>query len=86
MDIINSTVFRVLRLHGLHVFATLEMCPKFFNVHGDGLDEVIGVAWTTHVLQVLNEDVRCPELDEKTRRKDISGNLCSPHLRRWARG
>ena len=35
------------------------------NIHGNRLDEVIGVVWTAHVPQVLNEDVRCPQLDKR---------------------
>ena len=35
------------------------------NIHGNRLDEVIGVVWTAHVPQVLNEDIRCPQLGTK---------------------
>ena len=47
------------------------------HIHGDWLDEVIGVVWTTHVLQVLNEDVRGPQLDKRHLQwfSEISGQV-----------
>ena len=56
----------------------------WWNPHWDGLDEVHGVARAPHVLQVLNEDVWRPQLDET--QYEIRKKECSPSQHRWGWG